>query len=477
MPDENKYIFDIDSLMEKENDDRKAARKKKHKKGRVLSWVFLILFVCLFFCLGFWGFQRFTQGDRPTPSNPIKDVVESVTGNISSEPEEPEPNPMDSLLDDEDDVIVTPPEPVEVEPTEAELFDEAVRNYVASMSLEEKVAGIFFITPEALTGVGTVTRAGDGTKTAIENYPIGGLIYSSKNMTDVNQFKEVVQNTIAYSNHPLFMAVDEELGNSVFPKAMKANATMSPEAIGNNGDSSIAKTEAEKIASYMTGHGLNLNFGIVADVLTEPDNAIMKAKCFGTEASKVSEYVSKEIEAYNNYDITAAVKFFPGQGSASSDTANGLSVTARSREEMETCEFECFKAAIDAGASMVLVSHVSAPELTGDNTPCSLSKSVMTDLIRKEWGYNDVIIITDSLSKGAISSYYDSKDACVQAIKAGADMVMSPENFEESYNGVIEAVNKNVISIERINDSLARIYKVKFRGKSAEEINAMIVSE
>lgn len=479
MPDENKYIFDIDSLMEKEDDERKAARKKKHKKGRVMSWVFLILFVCLFFCLGFWGFQRFTQGDRPVPPGPIREAVQSMTDIVSetSVPSEPEPDLIDSLLEDEEEVVVAPPDPADIVPTEEELFEEAVVNYVASLSLEEKVAGIFIITPEELTGVPTVTRAGDGTKTALEEYPVGGLVYSSKNMTSLEQFKEVVQNTISFAKHPMFLAVDEELGNSVFPKSMKASTTMSPEAIGNNGDSSIAKTEAEKVASYMAGHGLNLNFGIVADVLTEPDNAVMKAKCFGTDVALVSEYVAKEIEAYNNYDITTAVKFFPGQGSASADTASGLSVTSRSKEDMEACEFEAFKAAINAGTSMVVISHVSAPNLLGDNTPCSLSKALMTDILRKEWGCEDLIIITDSLSKAAISSYYDSKDACIQAIKAGADMVMCPESFEESYNGVIEAVNKNVISIERINDSLARIYKVKFKGKSAEDINAMTVNE
>ena len=85
-----------------------------------------------------------------------------------------------------------------------------------------------------------------------------------------------------------------------------------------------------------------------------------------------------------------------------------------------------------------------------------------------------MVIITDSLSKAAVSSYLDSKEASIHAIKAGADMVMSPEDFKEAYAGVIEAVNNGVIAKERIDDSLLRIYKVKFKGKSVEEINALV---
>ena len=111
---------------------------------------------------------------------------------------------------------------------------------------------------------------------------------------------------------------------------------------------------------------------------------------------------------------------------------------------------------------------MSAPALTGDNTPCSLSKAVITDILREQMNYKGVII-SDALDMSAISEYYSSEQAAVMALKAGCDMLLMPENFQEAYEGVIQAVAEGTISEERINDSLRRIYRIKYADKIAEE--------
>ena len=137
-------------------------------------------------------------------------------------------------------------------------------------------------------------------------------------------------------------------------------------------------------------------------------------------------------------------------------------------EDFQANEFAVFQAGIDAGADMIMVGHMSAPALTGDNTPCSLSKAVITDILREQMNYKGVII-SDALNMSAISEYYSSEQAAVMALKAGCDMILMPENFQEAYEGVLQAVAEGTISEERINDSLRRIYRIKYADKIAEE--------
>ena len=130
---------------------------------------------------------------------------------------------------------------------------------------------------------------------------------------------------------------------------------------------------------------------------------------------------------------------------------------------MRETELKPFAAGIEAGAKMIMVGHFAVPSITGDNTSASLSKKVITDVLREEMGYNGVVI-TDALNMSAISEYYDSSQACIMALKAGADMLLMPENFEEAYEGVLAAVKDGTISEARVNDSLARVYRIKYAG-------------
>ncbi len=143
-----------------------------------------------------------------------------------------------------------------------------------------------------------------------------------------------------------------------------------------------------------------------------------------------------------------------------------MASTERTLEEFRAEEFTVFQAGIDAGADMVMVSHIAAPALTGDNTPCSLSSAVVTDLLRDELHF-DGVIITDALNMSAITDYYGADEAAVLALRAGCDMLLMPEDYEKAYNAVLQAVQEEngPISEERINDALRRIYRIKYADK------------
>ena len=353
-------------------------------------------------------------------------------------------------------------EPVEY--TEEDLLEEVVQSCISDMSLEDKVAGLFILTPEQLTGVDKATRAGDGTKDALEQYPVGGVVYFSQNIQSESQITEMVANTVSYSKYPLFIAVDEEVGKVArLQSALKLEATDTAQAIGDAGDAGAAYEAYSLIGERLATYGFNLDLAPVADVLTNEANTAIGDRSFGSDAGTVSSMVTSSIQGLTANGISACVKHFPGQGSVGEDTHDGMASTDKSADDMKAVDIQPFLAGIEAGADMVMVGHFICPSLTEDaTTPCSLSKSVMTDLLRGEYEYNGVII-TDALNMTAISEYYGADEAAIKALKAGADMILMPEDFETAYNGVISAVQDGTIDEQRINDSLARVYRIKYR--------------
>lgn len=375
---------------------------------------------------------------------------------------------LEDVVASEEEIV--PPSEEEVIPvkTPEQMLDEFIDEIVAQMPLEDRVAGLFFVTPEAITGVSTAVKAGDGTKDALNTYAVGGIAYFAKNIKSEEQFKEMVSNTVLYSKYPLFIGIDEEGGEvSRLSTAGLVEKTDSAQVIGESGDPNKAYEAGVKIGTYLADYGINVNFAPVAD-LASVENSVMTKRSYGNDASQVSQYVVGMVKGMEEQGITACLKHFPGIGGTTEDSHNGLATLTTSAEDFRNNEFAVFKAGIEAGADIIMVGHEDAPALTNnDNTPASLSKIIVTDILRGELGYNGVVI-TDAMNMKAISEYYGSGEAAIMAFKAGCDMVLMPENFEEAYNAVLEAIADGTISEQRINDSLKRVYRVKYEGKFEE---------
>lgn len=464
MMNDNKYMPEnIDN-----EDMKRQMRRKKRKRAQRLALTVLLIFIAIIVGAAVFAVIKFgkingSKDKESTNTSTSSEVSVSVNeDDISSA--------VSNLTENEDEVVVKEPDPEDLEPTEEEKFREAVYNYVSSLDIEDKVAGLFIVTPESITGVETVIRAGDGTKEALEKYHVGGIIYSTKNINNENQFKEMLSNTVSYAKYPLFLTVNEEVGNTVVGAALKYEATKSAREIGDTMDPQVAYNEAEVIANYLSKLGINFNIGVTCDLIVNEDNNTLGNRVFGLDSAISSQMVARTVEAYETLQLNTGLKFFPGQATGTQDTGVGIATSFRTKEEIDENEAVIFMSGIEAGADAVIVSHVAVPALTGENIQCSLSKALMTDYIRIEKELDDIIIITDDMSKAAISEYYDSAESSITALKAGADMIMTPANFEEAYNAVLEAVQKGVISEKRIDDSLTRIYMVKFKGMKSEEI-------
>ena len=314
----------------------------------------------------------------------------------------------------------------------------------------------------------TAVQAGDGTKKALEKYPVGGLVYFAKNIQTEEQIKKMIENSVSYCKYPMFIAVDEEGGKvSRLAEKLKVENVGDMSDIGSTGDAAKAYEAMKTVGTYMSGFGFNLNFAPVADVLTNEKNTSIGDRAFGNDPVLVAGMVTSAMNGLEEAEVTACIKHFPGLGDASEDTHNGLAVIDKSLDELKATELVPFISAIEGGANMIMVGHMSLPQLVGDNTPATMSKEVISDLLRSELGFNGVVI-TDAMNMGAITEYYGADEAAIRALKAGADMVLMPENFETAYEGVIAAVKDGTISEDRINNSLKRVFRIKYADSVGE---------
>lgn len=334
------------------------------------------------------------------------------------------------------------------------------------MTLQEKISQLLFVTPEALTQYSRVIQSGEATQEAFDQYPVGGIIYFSDNLVTMDQTKEMIEDIQRYarerSGFGLFIGVDEE-GGSVARLADNLGTTefQDMSVYGQEGDPQKAYEIGTTLSADLKALGFNVDFAPVADVVTNDENTVVKDRSFGSDPELVASMVSQEVKGFVDSGVLCAPKHFPGHGSTGGDTHDGFVSTDRTLEELQACDFKPFQAAIDAGAPMIMVGHMTMTAIDSEN-PASLSSAVVTGLLREQLGYQG-IIITDGMDMGAITDLYTSGEATVKALQAGCDMVLCISNVEGAVDAVTQAVEEGTLSEERITQSVERILSAKLQ--------------
>ena len=434
---------------EEEEEDRRAYRRRRRIRNQIIVYLVIIILAAGVVAGGLVIGQK----------------VASAVGKKRQEAELMQEQ-EEAENEEEEEVIIDTPEPVEEEPEEEDFLGELARSYFSEMPVEDKVAGLFMITPEALTGTSKATQAGEATQEALNQYAVGGLIYFGQNIVDKEQIMTMLSNTVTKSRYPIFLAVDEEGGEVSRVANSKVEVTKVDDmaTIGAGGDTAQAYEAGTNIGSYLKELGFNVDFAPVADVTTEGEASALGNRSFGSDPQLVGGMVSNVVNGIEGADVSSCLKHFPGLGSTSADTHEGRVELDKTLDELRASDFVPFQQGIEAGADFVMVSHVTAPALDEDSVPSSLSGKVITDILRGELGFEGVVI-TDALDMSSITEYYTPGEAAVMAVEAGADMLLMPEDFEEAYQAVLDAVQEGRISEERIDESLERIYRVKCADK------------
>lgn len=332
-------------------------------------------------------------------------------------------------------------------------IDEKVDKIVAYMSKTEKIGQMVMI---GIQG----TKVDDDSLYMLNQYHMGGVILFDRNMESPEQVKQLTSDLQAQSNEkvPLFIGIDEE-GGDVVRMAEKLTPPPSQKEIGATGDIEQAKTWAIKTAKSLKDMGINVNFAPVADVGSNDKRS------YSTDTNTVIDFVRAATKGYQQENIIYSLKHFPGIGKGRVDSHVDSSSIDVAKEVLMAEDILPFKTIIDENEPndyFILVSHLKYPALD-EEYPASLSSKIMTDLLRYELGYKG-IIITDDMEMGAVANHNDFRSIGVNAVKAGADIVLVCHEYEhqqEVYLGLLDAVNSGEISQERIDESVKRIIKVK----------------
>jgi beta-N-acetylhexosaminidase len=344
----------------------------------------------------------------------------------------------------------------------AQTHTDHIERLLAQMSIPEKVgqmvmAGIpgYSLTPEAVT--------------LIKQNRVGGIMLAVRNIQDAQQSARLVTSLQGLATQtglgvPLLIAADQEggyvarlRGPYLFPGNMALGATRSPE---------LVRQVAYAMGMELRSAGINMNFGPVLDVNSNPDNPVIGVRSFGENPTLVASLGSAYIAGMHDADVLTTAKHFPGHGDTAQDSHIALPTVYHPYDRLQQVELYPFKQAIAEGIDAIMTAHVTFPAIEPTNAlPATLSTRVLTDLLRKQMGFTG-LIITDSMGMAAITQKYGMADAAVLAVQAGADIVLTASGWND-VTGITErllaAVQSGVISMERIDESVRRILQAKQR--------------
>ncbi len=349
------------------------------------------------------------------------------------------------------------------------------------MTLREKIYQMCIITPEQLGGKDSennewsrwpVTQVDERAGAALAKYPVGGIIFFEGNLKSPDQTRKMLSGLQDYASQnglvPLFLCIDEE-GGKVARIANNPGFDVPKTGPMKNIKNAAEALEAGRtIGRYLSGLGFNVDFAPDADVLTAAGSVIIGNRSFGSDPLTVTEFASAVSDGLHEFGIMSCFKHFPGHGAVEADTHVGLAYTDKTLADLMECEMIPFAKAKEKGIDMIMAAHISLPTVLGDNTPCSLSEYLLTDILKKSLGY-DGLVITDALNMGAIAKICDNGTAAVQAVKAGADILLMPPDLEEAVSAVEEAVKSGTIPEQRIDDAVRKILEKKLALKKQDK--------
>lgn len=347
-------------------------------------------------------------------------------------------------------------------PTQKSLSpDEKAAAIVQKMSDAEKVGQLLMI---GIQG----TELDADSRFMLSEYHIGGIILFDRNMKSQEQVRALndsLQKNASDAGLPLFLAIDEE-GGAV--ARMKEAFPPPPAAaeIGRTGDPQAAYRYAADTAHGLKAMGFNLNFAPVADL------GATYGRSYANDAATATKFVAAALEGHSDAGLLATIKHFPGLGRGESDTHEDTVTVHADRAALEASDLVPFREMIakrnaaknakEASGWFIMATHTMYPALDAKN-PASLSPAILQSLLREELSY-DGVIVTDDLEMGAISRHYGFDRAGVEAILAGADLVLVCHDYAHEtavYNGLLKAVKSGEISKDRLDASVRRIVKAK----------------
>ena len=344
------------------------------------------------------------------------------------------------------------PTPIPVDP---------IKQEINKMSLDEKIGQM------VMSGIDGYT-INDSTVRLIKDYHVGGIIILGENIKSSNQLLSLVNSlkTTNLSNKtPLFLSIDQE-GGRVDRLSKEFIKLPDNKTIGNVNNSEFSYKIGQIIAEEIKSFGFNMDFAPVLDINSNPKNPVIGNRSFGANPQVVTRLGIETMKGIKSKGVISAVKHFPGHGDTSTDSHVGLPRVNHDLKRLKSFELIPFEAAVKNNVDVVMAAHILLPKIDA-KYPSSMSKTIITDILRNGLKFNGVVI-TDDMTMGAVTKNYDIGDAAVTSVNAGCDIILVCHGYDNEVsviNSLKKAVQNGTIKEERVNESLYRILKLKSKYK------------
>jgi beta-N-acetylhexosaminidase len=355
-----------------------------------------------------------------------------------------------------------------------------IRRTMQRMSVEEKVGQLLVTYAYGTTADTTdptdvklnredASVGVDNAAQLIAKYHLGGVIYFAwaHNVNDPQQIAHLSNGNQRAAREqgahvPLLISTDQEQGVvvRVGPPATQFPGNM---ALGADGNPRDARTAAAITGSELRAIGINQDFAPVSDVNVNAANPVIGVRSFGADPQAVAGLASAQVDGYQrDAGIAATAKHFPGHGDTDVDSHTGIPIITHTRAQWQTIDQPPFAADVAHGIQAIMTAHIIVPSLDPSGDPATLSHPIITGILRNEMHF-DGVVITDALTMAGVRAKYGDDRVPVLALKAGVDQLLMPPNIDVAYNSVLSAVRSGELSMARIDQSVARVLRLKYR--------------
>jgi len=350
-------------------------------------------------------------------------------------------------------------------------LDDKVDKMLAEMTLEEKIGQMLIVYYNS-------SVMDDTLKSALTDVKPGGFILFKDNITTYDNTLKFIKDIKSTSDIPMFISIDQEGGNvqrllSLSDISVSNIPYMN--YVGNMKDVNLTYEVGKVIAEELRVFGINMDFAPVIDIWSNSNNTVIGKRSFGNDSELVSSMGLALGKGLSDNGIISVYKHFPGHGDTDVDSHYSLPVINKTKEEFLSLELVPFKNAIENGAEVIMIGHLAVPSLTGSDIPASLSKEIITNLLKNEMGF-DGLVVTDALNMGALTNYYSQEEVYVKAIDAGVDLLLMPSSSRKAVVAIKKAVEDGVLSEEKIDESVRKILMLKYE-KIEKDYNTYLPKE
>lgn len=335
-------------------------------------------------------------------------------------------------------------------------IEEKVNYKMDNLSIDEKIAQmliVYYIGDEYDENLSNI----------IKEVKPGGFILMSDNITTYDRTLNFVKGMQNDSDIPMIISTDEEGGSVQRIKGIRdISVTDIPYMyyLGQTKDKNLAYKVGEIIANELRTIGVNLTYAPVMDIYSNPNNTVIGKRSFGSDPNTVYDMATSLKNGIEDNLVNTCIKHFPGHGDTETDSHFEIPIINKTLDELENSDLLPFIKSIN-DTNMIMVGHIALPKITNSSIPASLSKEIVTDLLKNKYNYKG-LVITDALNMRSLTNNYSDKEIYTMAINAGVDLLLMPNGSKNAIKYIKEAIDDEEININIINESVRKILTYKY---------------